>query len=126
MNIKQIFWTKCQEHATEEHGSLNAYGEYLSKKHGVGVNLSAYRRVGRLLSYKFIKDVEKFMTDDEMFIYANELVNASNISEEGEDFISDYVTGLNISQELKEYTRIKRKEQRRKMIEAINKEREDD
>lgn len=49
-----------------------------------------------------------------------------SIKTEGEDFISDYVTGLNISQELKEYTRIKRKEQRRKMIEAINKERESD
>lgn len=122
MNISQTFWKKAQEYAVNEYGSLNAYGEYLSKKHGVKVNLSSYRRVGRLMSYKFIEDVEKFMTDDEMFLYANELVNASNISEEGEDFISDYVTNLNISDEMKEYTRIKRKEQRRKMIEAINKE----
>lgn len=123
INIVNAFWEKEQEYANENFNSEYAYGNYLSNKYGVRFNLSMYRRCGRLLSLKYIKEVAKFLNDDELFVYINYMCDKSERDDvETEGIASDYLLKLDISQELKEYTRARRKAQRDKMYEAMRKE----
>lgn len=119
-NIVATFWAKEQAYAEEHYGSENSFNTHLNNKYGVQLNLSQSRRAGRLLNPKYIESFEPFLTDDERFMYMNYICDQMKNSEEVEDFASDYLLTLNISQELKEFTRIKRRQQRTKMVEAID------
>lgn len=124
INIVNVFWEKEQEYANKNFKSENAFGKYLSNRYGVTFNLAMYRRCGRLLNIKYIDEIAKFLNDDELFIYINYMCDKSERDDaETEEIASDYLLKLNISQELKEYTRARRKAQRDKMYEAMRKER---
>lgn len=118
-NINKIFWERLNEHAKKYHQCQSRYALWLSEKYNKKVDLKRLEREGRLLPKLFIEDIEGFLNDDELFLYVNKI---SENRDDLEDFASDYVMELNISDELRQYIRIKRKKQRDEMYLAIDKE----
>ena len=120
-DIVNLFWEKEQEFVKEKYGNeLLFFDEVL--KHGNSTRFPVLRKRGSLPNVRFIELFKEFLNDDEVFLYANHWLNKHSEDEEAEDFVSDLLLSLNISAELRQYIRIKRKKQREEMIKAIDKE----
>lgn len=121
-NIVKTFWEKEQEYVKENYKSELLYLEYLVSVCGKTTRLAQTRKRGSLPHIKFIKEFQNFLNDDDTFLYINYWLNKHPEDEEAEDFASDLLLELNVSEEVRQYIRIKRKKQREKMYLAIDKE----
>ena len=121
-NIVKTFWEKEQEYVKENYKSELLYLEYLVSIGGKTTRLAQIRKRGSLPHIKFIKEFQKFLNDDDTFLYINYWLNKHPEDEQAEDFASDLLLELNVSEEVRQYIRIKRKKQREKMYLAIDKE----
>lgn len=123
MNINKIFWEKEQEYAKAEFGNELKFRNWLKEMTGKKPNFPDMRSKGRLPAYKFIKYFEPFLTDDERYLLLQERYkDVSELSELTEAYLNEYYTKLVLSPEVRFKQRLKRKMERMKMIEAIEKE----
>lgn len=122
INIVKTFWEKEQEYVKETQASELAYYEYLVSNYGKSTMFYRIRAKGSLPHIRFIKEFRNFLNDDETFLYINYWLNKHPQDDDAEDFASDILLDLRISEEVRQYIRIKRKEQQEKMYLAIDKE----